>query len=163
VLLLWDATTGRLVTRQSTSDGFADLQFSPDGRRLAASSPESVGASKRVWLWDTATGQTVRQLQDVDRYRFVEPPASGATRVDRLLVVTSNGIATGSCRVWDGTTGAFRFSLPANCYLTDSPDPEISGNADALLIHYFNDAAYLVDVTAGAFDDTVRLWDLRRL
>jgi WD40 repeat protein len=103
---LWDATAGRLVRRLAGPKRGLRVAFSPDGRLLAAS--DQSGAS---WLWDVATGATVRTW-----------PAGGAVTFSpdgRLLAAAGRGSAV----VWDAATGAEVRRFPAATgRLTFSPD-----------------------------------------
>ena len=68
VVRLWEAATGRLVSRFQEQDiEFQALAFSPDSSALAAAGGNvQTGSNHAVHLWDTATGREIRQLSGHD-------------------------------------------------------------------------------------------------
>jgi WD40 repeat protein len=104
---IWEANNGEVLRTLRRADVFhvSLLVFSPDGSRLAASSPEA-----RATVWDLATGQTVLAAK-ADRVAFT---ADGRCL---LLVVLADGVS-----VRDAETGQELHQFPG--YVT-AFNPEI--------------------------------------
>jgi serine/threonine protein kinase len=65
-LSLWDLDAGREVRQlKGHGGGAGGIAFSPDGRRIIACLGDT--RDTRVWLWDVATGQEIRQLAVPDQ------------------------------------------------------------------------------------------------
>jgi RNA polymerase sigma factor (sigma-70 family) len=60
---LWDAATGRVLRRLSTTDSVGQLAFSPDGHYLAAAGLQG------LWLWELASGKVVLRHKAHERMR----------------------------------------------------------------------------------------------
>jgi WD40 repeat protein len=100
---IWDAATGELLVKadkRCTKLWLYNLQFSPDGRRVAMA---TFGGG---WIWDADSGAVICQLQppgDVYLCRFSP---------DGQRVVTASN--RGSCRIVDATTGRVLVELVPN-------------------------------------------------
>lgn len=61
---MWDAATGRQLLALHSGEFVASLAFSPDGRRLAASSVEGFGRRQgEVCVWELEPGRGIRSLR----------------------------------------------------------------------------------------------------
>jgi WD40 repeat protein len=104
LIILWDITTGQEVRRmESPGDWVSSLAFTPDGSALLSAlgkpSVGGSGASSTVAvLWDTATGERIRQL--VGHTNVV---IAAAISPDGRTALT--GSADYSLRLWDLATG----------------------------------------------------------
>jgi WD40 repeat protein len=59
---VWDAASGqRVSTLTGHSGGVLDLEFSPDGSRLATASYDGT-----VWMWDPRSGEPIEVLRGHD-------------------------------------------------------------------------------------------------
>jgi WD40 repeat protein len=100
---LWDAVTGQVV-REIKRPSFGmfprrcGLVFSPDGRRLAATSGLSGLDARGVTVWDAATGQEIGVIM-----RHNSDVTSVAFSPDGLYL--SSGTRDGAVKVWDTETG----------------------------------------------------------
>jgi serine/threonine protein kinase/WD40 repeat protein len=107
-LLLWDLDRHRLVTQLESSEGRAlSIQFSPDGRLLAAGGDSGTGCGV-VFLWDTASWRKPVHLPATgDRVECV------AFSPDHRLLATgrSSAIRTGELTLWECEG---RITLPAS-------------------------------------------------
>jgi WD40 repeat protein/DNA-binding SARP family transcriptional activator len=92
-ITLWDVTTGEQVrTLTGPEVKLANIAFSPDGSRLAATSD----LTDHVPVWDVATGRLERTLAHEDDVHAVSFAPDG-----RLLSASWDGTVS----VWDVTTG----------------------------------------------------------
>jgi dipeptidyl aminopeptidase/acylaminoacyl peptidase len=82
---LWDGRTGEQVAQLSWEGGYIDVDFSPDGSRLATS-------GDNVRLWDGEMGDLIAVLEG---FQAVFSPDG-----TRLATASSDGT-----RLWDGRTG----------------------------------------------------------
>jgi WD40 repeat protein len=175
---LWDPVTGHERAVLRGSPGPVELSFSPDGRRLAASTGD------RLYLWDAATGQTVADLGNHDAMRWRFLPQFRFDRTGRRLF---SGRGNEVCS-WDAATGKLvavvgRFDSPvyALAYSPDGKriaaaavnnpvprlwDAEAGKEVAALAGHTsgLSGLIFSVDgsrlVTPGGYPDcTARLWD----
>jgi WD40 repeat protein len=92
---LWDPVTGHERAVLRGSPGFVALAYSPDGRRLAASTGD------QLYLWDAVSGQTVANLGRHDTSPWVGPPPFGFDPTGRRLI---SGRGNEVCS-WDAGTG----------------------------------------------------------
>jgi serine/threonine protein kinase/WD40 repeat protein len=88
---LWDLAAGALVATLPTPEGVNDLDFAPDGRRLAAAGP--AGAS----VWTIVEPQGRVRLPE-----FEDSPKSLAFRPDGMLAVV---LRSGGLRTWNPDRG----------------------------------------------------------
>lgn len=138
---LWDVATGQNVATSEFGDGiFAvwDLQFSPDGTRIAA-----VG-SQQVKVWETAnlaTGQEIIALEDANQGTF-EGPESVRWSHDGTMLAA--GYDEGTIRLWD--------------VASESLVSTLEGHGDEInSLDFLHTGKVLI---SGSDDETVRLWDL---
>jgi tRNA A-37 threonylcarbamoyl transferase component Bud32 len=134
---VWDVATRRPLFTPDTSavpKAWA-VAFSPDGKTLAAGM-----APAEVRLWDVGTGKEVARLTGmVGAVRWL------GFHPDGQSLVVAGGLTGNNVYVWDLATRKHRL-LPGH------GSGVVSGawRADGRLL-----------VTAGVFDGTVRLWDVR--
>jgi hypothetical protein len=83
----------KLFSLKQHGDSVIDLEFSPDGKRLASSSDKD----QTVWLWSTETRTAVKRL---DGRRIVFSPNN------RLLVTCGGPTAERRMAAWNALTGA---------------------------------------------------------
>ncbi|MEY9992374.1 WD40 repeat protein/transcriptional regulator with XRE-family HTH domain [Streptomyces sp. V4I8] len=168
---LWDPVTGRKLRTFAVPDGAVrGLDFSPDGRTVAASSPAAVR------VWDVATGR--------ERHSFTghpDPEAVAFGPDGRTVAAVSRD---GRVRVWDVATGRTRtardsriegdsvvFSPDGRTYAAVRPDGSVQLRevATGIVRRTIRDGAGGLHEVAFAPDgrtlaipgpgDTVRLWD----
>ena len=128
---VWDAETGSVLFSRG---GAKDAALSPDGKRIAASTPEGVE------IWDAATGRPLVSLaraSDVSAVAF----SPGVKRV-------AWGLKDGTVRLWDTATGASHLAAPARvaqevASVAFSPDGERVASGSGMVVQ-------LVDAATGA-------------
>jgi WD40 repeat protein/serine/threonine protein kinase len=137
---LCDAQTGREQFRWlDPQDGFTEVTFSPDGRRLAAVGGNlAVNRNEEVKVWDTHTGEELLSLRGhVGGLKAVAFSPDGRR-------IASAGLDQ-TVKLWDADSGEGALTLRGHLdnvfCLAFSPD----GN----------------QVASGGLDKTVRIWDAR--
>ncbi|UCD99851.1 MAG: WD40 repeat domain-containing protein, partial [Chloroflexota bacterium] len=101
-ITLWDAESGKLVSRIYAQTGTFDFPinefatdtvvFSPDGERLISTSK-----TNGLHLWDVGTGEEIRQYQGLEKINSAAIRPDGRT----ALLGTENGLVI----LWDLQTG----------------------------------------------------------
>ena len=121
--IVWDAETGeRLLTLAGDHTRVWDVDFSPDGSRLATSSEDG-----SVAIWDGETGERLLKFSAQQANRFVQLDFSP----DGTKLVSTDGFGSeraGSIRLWDSRNGELEleWSPPgAICGITFSPDGKL--------------------------------------
>ena len=95
-LFLWDAASSKMRSRLP-GNSTRVVAFAPDGLRLATAEEYT----KKVQIWDAATGQVVRTLQDGP-----EPVISVAYGPDGTHVISAHSSRNkGFLHVWEVSTG----------------------------------------------------------
>jgi WD40 repeat protein/serine/threonine protein kinase/tetratricopeptide (TPR) repeat protein len=176
---VWDAATGRPVTRPIPHEGVVRrASFSPDGRYILTTCVSRTGNRNHVQVWDAATGSRV-----TDAMVHPQGVIHEAFSPDGRLVAT--GCADGAARVWDVVTGKARgflakhggpvrwvgFGPGAARLVTASEDgtarvwDATTGQLIALLRHArgVQSAVFATDgysVITGCEDLSVRVWPL---
>ena len=112
--------------------GISEIQYSPDGRRLAVAS--SIG----IWLYDTQTGEALNLL--TGHTSWVE-----SVSFSRDGNTLAGGSGDNTVRVWDARTGRHLRTLTGHTSWVLSVSFSPDGNT----------------LASGSNDDTVRLWDAR--
>jgi WD40 repeat protein/transcriptional regulator with XRE-family HTH domain len=129
---VWDAATGEEVASFSKPNQlFSGLDFSPDGKRLAASSQSSL-----IWVWDLQTGQELHTLyghtNSVNSIRFnMDGTQLASASSDRKIFI------------WDAISGLQLLSL--------------SGHASTVWDAAF--APDGRHIATASEDRTVKIWD----
>lgn len=176
---IWSARTGELAhTLLEGAFVKGSLDFSDDGRLLAAAVCNRPGPTAHVW--NTTTGDVV----------FTTPPGDCGQAVDldptgRLLAVQTLDEAPESVQIWELTSGeqvaalahppawlgAVRFSPDGSQLLTGGADGTVriwemeSGSLTRVLTGHtgaVEDASWSADgsaILSGSHDGTVRMWD----
>ena len=108
-----------------------DIEYSPDGRRIAVAS--FIG----IWLYDAAN------LQEIALFRgHSGSNADVAFSPDGSMLASNAGYPVSSVRLWDAKTGELQRTLSGHTWIVNcvafSPEREM--------------------LASGASDDTVRLW-----
>jgi len=130
---LWDATSGaELRTFEGHGNSITALAWSPDGKQIA-----STGNDQTVRLWDVAIGKALFILDNrgYDANLMWSPDGS-------QLASGADGLV----RLWDAANGQMQ---------------ELRGHerqSRILIIAWSADSKQLV--TLGAYDDTLRVWDV---
>ncbi|MFF9040136.1 helix-turn-helix domain-containing protein [Streptomyces sp. NPDC014892] len=170
VVGLWDPVTGRKLRTLTVPDGSVrGMDFSPDGRAVAVSSPAAVR------VWDVATGRKRHSFTSRTDEEVVAFGPDGRT----VAAMSRNGVV----RVWDMDTGRTRtvhdrqverglgFSPDGRTYAVGRTDGSVQLRevATGIVRRTIRDGAMKVDQVAFAPDgrtlaipgpaDTVRLWD----
>ena len=105
VLRLWDTRTGRELRKTRSGDeGFLQLRFSPDGRKIAA---VVLGREHGVVIWDAVTLAKPQTLPVSGGWR--ERRANLAFTADGRSLLTSTPAS--ELKLWDLATGKERWSL----------------------------------------------------
>jgi WD40 repeat protein len=97
---LWDRHSGKLLRRWEHPERAVDVDFSPDGKWVAAAS------RARVVLWDTATGKEVKRWKAPGAEIELDPLSRGLFTPDGKRFVTGGGSAPVEVR--DVATGKRR-------------------------------------------------------
>ena len=139
------------------------MVFSPDGKTLA-SADDSLWASKddkRIWLWDTETGQHKTTLEKPDfRANSIAFSPDGGTiatggwdSIDRETL--------GTVRLWDAATGEHKETLikeRTNSVLTVAYSPKgsslVSGSKDGTIL-VWDTATYQLKASLTGYPDAV--------
>jgi len=92
---VWNGMTGRAITtlEEPEASSFFDLDFSPDGRYLAAAAEDDA-----VWVWDLGTGRVHLELRGHTDAVFTTAWSEDGTRI-------YSGSFDGTVRIWDATDG----------------------------------------------------------
>jgi len=148
--VIWNPETGEQITRSEIVDGFMiHAQFSPDDTILAAPSVFAEGNSP-VYLIDTTTGKTIRELSSEDGWSCTAMWSPDG----KLLAV---GYQNGAIKLWNTETWEIEREFRAHqgmiWDLGWSPNGEriISGEAE-------NSVIYVWDATTG---DIILSWDMQ--
>ncbi len=110
-VVVWDAATGRtLCTLRGHSGPLGLIAFSPDGRRIATATrnrqvrPGAIRLGNEVKLWDTATGNELMALKDLDRNQIRNLAFSpDGTRLYAAGVIGYGPEEKIEIRTWDAT------------------------------------------------------------
>lgn len=92
-ILVWETATGQTVVEMRHSDAIVDLEFSPDGKRLIASSYDGV-----TRIWDTETGQKLNEF-----IYYGPPNLNTIITVNQGQWILTAG--SGMVRLWETETG----------------------------------------------------------
>jgi Tol biopolymer transport system component len=101
---LWDAHTGKLLRKLPTNAGGGmSVQFSPDGKVLAAVACNLPNGAGTILLWDPDTGKLIRRIH------FSRAMACVGFSPDGKTLVT--GCWDGTVRLWEVQTGDQRLAF----------------------------------------------------
>lgn len=129
-VMIWDARSGRLLLRLGGHAGYLAVELSSDGRFVLTSGRDD----RTARLWDTATGDCVRELQRCD-WDVSVMSISADTRTVAM--------ARSDIGIWDLTTGRRIRTLTGHTRLVRS-------------LTWSRDGRFLL---SAADDHTVRLWE----
>jgi WD40 repeat protein/serine/threonine protein kinase len=136
-LQVWDATSGKetLTLKEEANSYFSNVAFSPDGRRLAASSTR-FGEPGRIKMWDAATGEEVLAIhENADRGGALAFSPDG-TRLAGLM-------RNATVKIWDAVMGRTRLILKGHT----GPVGSVVFSPDGRRLY------------SAASDGTVKVWD----
>lgn len=141
---LVDAVTGQELGRfQGGSGNVARLEFSPDGRFLAAGD----GMNRKTTVWSISTGQ---KAQSFDGYEFQYSPdgqyilAGSKPDIEMLSLNEATQTQPNTLCVWDAKSGQKIW-----CFKQDDLIQSFAFSPDARIL------------LTGGTDTTIRLWDSR--
>jgi serine/threonine protein kinase/WD40 repeat protein len=101
-IALWDLTTGKVVHRLQGHNGrVTDVDFSPDGKRLA-----SLAEAAEVKLWDTAIGNELLNLplpKTLVPLQYVAFSADGSRLLASSIWLLAPEYGESTGKVWDAT------------------------------------------------------------
>ena len=119
-IVFLDVAAGKELRRIETGlHDISEIAFSPDGKTLAASGPQTAGLAssgpQMLRLWDTETDKELHTLVEdkaASPFRFAFSPDG------KTLAATAGDL--GPIRLWDAATGKERgrLQIPASEYLT---------------------------------------------
>jgi WD40 repeat protein len=130
VLTIWDVAAGKSLATYRGASRIMDAVFSPDGKRLATTSPDGL-----VELWNTTTHKRIRTIRGHSGLVL-----SVAFSPDGLVLASAG--RDGALKVWDAKGDSQAISIPVSPgdrFKMLSPDGQT--------------------VLTGIADDTIRLWD----
>jgi WD40 repeat protein len=176
IAYLWDAVTGKELTRLAASGGIGVMAVSPKGERLAIS-----GGS--VSLLDTATGKQLHELGNGQRRGVI---CALAFAPDGKVLVAGTDNAADPIMAWDAATGKhlrdFKGKPRVVIWLAYSADGKhvascgqdkiirlwdaeagtergrLAGHEKDITSLAFADGGKLV--VSGSMDETIRVWDV---
>jgi WD40 repeat protein len=148
---IWDAATGEEVRKLSSDTGpVYSAAYSPNGKQIVTAGCERIDHSSclegSARIWDAATGQKVRTLND-----HIDAVNSAAFSPDGKQIVTAgcdrkhwpSVCEEGSVRIWDAATG--------------QEVRQLSGHTGVVLsVAYSPDGKQIVTASD---DQTARIWD----
>jgi WD40 repeat protein/class 3 adenylate cyclase len=142
-VVLWDARSGRIVRELEGHTGDVnDLNFSPDGSRLA-----TVAADRTAIVWEVASGDRLLTLRDHD-----DVLQGVSFSNDGSLVATSGW--DGVLRIWDAEDGELVRAIRTGvglCYNAFAPDDRTIGVGACI-----GDTGTVWDVATGRLVTTLR-------
>src|SRR5262249_51478322 len=131
VVVVWNVKTGKHTVVREQGPAVSGLEFSEDGKRLAAPSNDAA-----VRIWDIATGKERFSLKHPSQVQ-----AAVFSPDDRWL---ASGCGDGNVRLWNAATG----QLHNTCRGHDGAVLHVAFNSDGKKL-----------ASAGG-DGTVRIWDV---
>ena len=142
---VWDADTGeRHKFYGGHTDEISDVEFSPDGKRIASSSDDG---AKPIKVWDFETGKELFTLE-------ISDPNNVSFSSDGKRIVSS-GYST--IKVWDSKTGKVMLTLRPNDQegRVSSPRMYVAISPDGKRI-----ASSGHGKVGGKIVDIVKVWDI---
>jgi len=142
---VWDAETGgKHKFYGSHTDEISDVEFSPDGKRIASSSDDG---AKPIKVWDFETGKELFTLE-------ISDPNNVSFSSDGKRIVSS-GYST--IKVWDSKTGKIMLTLRPNDQegRVSSPRMYVAISPDGKRI-----ASSGHGKVGGKIVDIVKVWDI---
>ncbi len=136
LIRLWDTETRREVLSLSNRDALYDLEYSPDGKVLAAALGAKFGNTSSLMLWDVGTRQSIGQF-GVHNTRLFE------------IVYSPDG-ARLACACWDHTVTLWDVA-------TQEKVGVLTGHTGSVSSVVFS--ADGQRMATGSWDGTIKLWD----
>jgi len=139
---VWEAATGREISRMKHDDWIRSVDFSPDGKYIVSGSDD-----KTVRVWEAATGKEIARMTHDDIVGSVAFSPNG------IYVVS--GSRDNTARVWDAFTGTEVARMTHDAEVVSvafSPNGNYVVSEDGIIIPRYSMGG------GGGSSNTVRVW-----
>lgn len=124
---LWNVHTGECVKTWEFATAVKTVQFSEDGKQLAAVTEQRMGHLGTIVVYDIRYGDDLTDQANEHSFRIVcedsKATAAGWSYLDKYIISTHDN---GTVTQWDGKTGEYLMSIEAHEYDTTINDLQFS-------------------------------------